>query len=260
VLNPYASLLLDVCFGMVGPEPTTSSKTNSAQDFLLEWYKLQREHELELNKATLAYELELARLLILLNGGAAGAFLTLIGTVWKEQARHDSLGWVCVAIIAWLIGLVVASFAIHRAYEIQRDYSTAYRYRRQLEELRRINELGVEFDDLGIMVDHAEPQPIRVWNRLSSIFNSMLLGILEKEKEPKKLEAKVEEPEMPPVKVQGPENAQKIAQKIKEIKGAANCMRKEASARSKRIWLLQYSAVVMFVLGSLFALVAFYRL
>ena len=207
------SLLLDVWFVMAAAEPTTSSKTNSAPDFLLEWYKLQREHELELNKATLAYELELAKLFVLLNGGAAGAFLTLIGAVWKEQ-RHPSLGWVCVAIVAWLIGLVVAAFAIRRAYEIQRDYSTAYRYRRQLEELRRIEELKklgvkVEADDLGIMAD----------------------------------KTKIGEPQKP------------LAEKIKD---AANCMRKKASAKSERIWLPQYSAVMMFVLGSLFALVAFY--
>jgi hypothetical protein len=84
-----------------------------------------------------------------------------------EGATTPFFGVGLCGIVAWLIGLVVAAFAISRAYETQRDYTIAYRYRRQLEELRRIKELGdkVKADDLGIMEDkpRTEPQPLGVW-------------------------------------------------------------------------------------------------
>jgi hypothetical protein len=173
---------------------STRAETSSAPDFLLEWYKLQRQHELELNKATLAYELELAKLLVLLNGGAAGAFLTLLGAVWKDASPHPSLTWTAAAIVSWLIGLFVAFLTIHQAYEIQRGYSKAYRLRRQGEELRRIKNLGVDESHLGIAGNIKED--------------------LEK-------------------------------------------TRRDADDKSDKIWLSRYSAVAMFVLGGLFALVAF---
>jgi hypothetical protein len=127
----------------------------STPDFLLEWYKLQRAHELELNKATLAYELELAKLLVLLNGGAAGAFLTLLGAVSKDRPLVTSM-WTGGAILAWLIGLLVATSATHEAYEIQSGYSKAYRLRRQGEELRRIQGSGIKASQLGIEKDEIE--------------------------------------------------------------------------------------------------------
>jgi hypothetical protein len=123
-------------------------------DFLLEWYKLTREPELELNKATLAYELELARLVVLLNGAAAGAFLTLTGAIWKEGAR-PAFVWVAGAIISWLIGLLAAAIATDRAYRAQREFTRAFRFRRQGEELRRIKGTTIGLGDLGI--DSADP-------------------------------------------------------------------------------------------------------
>ena len=252
--NPYVSLLPGViCFGMVGPKPTTSSKANSTPDFLLEWYKLQREHEIELNKATLTYELELAKLLVLLNGGAAGAFLTLIGTVWKE-GRHPSLVWLAVAILSWLIGLLVAALTIHKAYEIQRDYSTAYRLRRQLEELRRVEELGVKPDDLGIFRPRAVTQPVKQWgwrfNFPKDIELKVELKWLAKDESEKSLADEITEKTN-----KAKEGSEKPL--ADEIKDAANKKREDASERSENIWLFRYSAVVTFVLGGLFALLAF---
>jgi hypothetical protein len=116
---------------------------------LLEWYKLHRAHELELNKATLAYELELAKLLVLLNGAAAGAFLTLIGAVWKDGTR-PTVCLVFSAIGAWLAGLLMAAVTTDLAYRAQSKYATAYRFRRQGEELRRIHGTGIKQEHLGI--------------------------------------------------------------------------------------------------------------
>src|SRR3954447_16551084 len=52
-------------------------------DFGLEQYKLDRAHELELNKATAEYEHAWIRTITLLNGGAAVGFVTLISAIWK---------------------------------------------------------------------------------------------------------------------------------------------------------------------------------
>ena len=141
------------------------SEHDQAPDFLLEWYKLHRLHELELNKATLAYELELAKLLVLLNGAAAGAFLTLTGAIWKEGAR-PAFYWVAGAIISWLIGLLAAAIYTDRAYGVQREYTRASRFRRQGEELRRIRELRkngtvIERRHLGIGADDPVDEAIR---------------------------------------------------------------------------------------------------
>jgi hypothetical protein len=110
-------------------------------DFLLEWYKLHRAHELELNKATLAYELELAKLFIALNGVAAGAFLTLLGAIWKD-GPHPAFWAVAGAITCWMLGLFAAAYTTTEAYEVQRNYTRAYRLRRHGEELRRIRGAG----------------------------------------------------------------------------------------------------------------------
>jgi hypothetical protein len=126
---------------------------------MLEWYKLHRAHELELNKATLAYELELAKLLVLLNGGAAGAFLTMTGAIWKE-GTHPAFAWVAGAIAAWLFGLLAAAIATDRAYKAQREYTKAYRFRRQGEELRQIEELkkkGIEIDRRHLGIGSNDP-------------------------------------------------------------------------------------------------------
>jgi hypothetical protein len=136
---------------MKEPAPDSPPPANLPTDFLLEWYKLHRAHELELNKATLAYELELARVLVLLNGAAAGAFLTLTGAIWKEGPRPAFWG-VAGAVISWLVGLLVAAAATDWAYGAQTEYTRAYRLRRNGEELRRIKGTGIKQRHLGISV------------------------------------------------------------------------------------------------------------
>jgi hypothetical protein len=151
---------------------------------LLEWYKLHRAHELELNKATLAYELELAKLFLLMNGAAAGAFLTLIGTVWKDGPR-PSYGLVASAIASWLAGLAAAAIATYMGYEGQREYTRAYLYRRRGIEAKLIQHknltLNVEIEpkDLGLEVneDYAKRaneavEAARSWVSLSASSSS----------------------------------------------------------------------------------------
>jgi hypothetical protein len=143
-----ATLAIGVLSGMNKPALGTPAPAIPPSDFLLEWYKLHRQHEMELNKATLAYELEWAKLLLLLNGGAVGAFLTLTGAVWKDGPR-PSFWLVAVAIMGWLIGLIAAAFATDCAYRMQKEYTRAYRFRRYGEELRRLKWVGLEPGLLG---------------------------------------------------------------------------------------------------------------
>lgn len=105
--------------------------------FQLEWYKLHRQHELELNKATLSYEHERLRILAYLNGGAAAAFVTLLGSIWKDSTRPNIVSFAALAL--WIGGLVVAWHAWKHAHNGQSAYTQAYHKRRRGEECRQAN-------------------------------------------------------------------------------------------------------------------------
>ena len=109
----------------------------SYEDFALEKYKLDRKHELELNRATAAYEHATLRTFMVLNGGAAVAFLTLLGAVWNSDSRPIFV-LVIMAIGSWSVGMVLTAVATKRAYKGQQGYATAYHLRRQAEEVRRL--------------------------------------------------------------------------------------------------------------------------
>lgn len=134
------------------------AKKDPEDHFTLEKYKLDRQHELELNRATAAYEHATLRTLMVLNGGAAAAFLTLLGAVWSSGPR-PSFAFVVLAILAWSLGMMVTALATKQAYEGQQGYSKAYRLRRQAEELRRLGEeaisrLGLEAEASTERLNH----------------------------------------------------------------------------------------------------------
>jgi hypothetical protein len=93
-----------------------------------EVYKAVRAHELMLNQAASQFEHAFLAPLIVLNGGAVVAFLTLLGA-------DANLAWdknlAAAAIIAWGIGLVLAAFAVRFALELQRQTNIGFRLMRQ---------------------------------------------------------------------------------------------------------------------------------
>ncbi|NJM30895.1 MAG: hypothetical protein HC855_13045 [Rhizobiales bacterium] len=108
-----------------------------AREFALEKYRHDRRHEVELNKATLQYELESLRILSYLNGGAAALYLGLVSSLAKQSAALD-LACHAAPVVAWAIGLFAAALAIWQMYEAQVGYTQAYHRRRRAEEKRRL--------------------------------------------------------------------------------------------------------------------------
>lgn len=101
-------------------------------DRQLEIYKALKQHELELNKATAAFEHAILQPLFLLNGAAATAFMTLLG-VWKGPFEKVLFFAAC-AIGAWCLGLLGAAAAAAFAYRSQREFSIWARLEREAKE------------------------------------------------------------------------------------------------------------------------------
>src|SRR4051812_45882604 len=100
-----------------------------AAAFRLERYKLDREHELELYKATAQYEHAWIRTVTLLNGGTAGVFVTILGAIWKQNWQPRSIP-AALALAAWAIGLIATTYATKKALDGQGKYAEGVRRRR----------------------------------------------------------------------------------------------------------------------------------
>jgi hypothetical protein len=103
-------------------------------------YQAQRAHELELNKATATFEHAVASALFLLNGGAAVAFLTLIGASAKNATLSLDLGFAVNALICWAAALLLAAAGVYAGYRSQQQFTRAVSCRRQLMEHALIDE------------------------------------------------------------------------------------------------------------------------
>jgi hypothetical protein len=116
-------------------DPTQHSYSGDpslASSLEIELYKAERAHELMLNQATSAFEHAAIAPLILLNGGGAVAFMTLLGAVSDPKARFSaSIGWAVGAALTWAIGLVLAALAASFGLVSQRAFSKKHRIERQ---------------------------------------------------------------------------------------------------------------------------------
>ena len=98
----------------------------------LETYKAIRAHELMLNQATSAFEHATLAPLLLLNGGAAVAYLTLLGAlVGREHPPVLNRWLVAMAVLAWVLGLIAAQVSVTFGYLAQRGYSKSHRIKRE---------------------------------------------------------------------------------------------------------------------------------
>lgn len=98
-------------------------------------YQAQRAHELELNKATAAFEHAIVSALFLLNGGAVVAFLTLLGAASANGSSLSvDLGFTVAAIVTWSVALVAAAAGVYLGYRSQQEFTRSVSYRRQLME------------------------------------------------------------------------------------------------------------------------------
>jgi hypothetical protein len=102
-----------------------------------------------LNRATASYEHERLKILSYLNGGAAVAFLTLIGATFKTGGPPPCWLAASGAIVFWAAGLFAAFQAFALGHVGQSAYSQAYRKRRQVEEVRRFGTGLVAHEENG---------------------------------------------------------------------------------------------------------------
>jgi hypothetical protein len=101
-------------------------------DARLDAYAAVRAHELMLNEATSKLEHAELAPLIVLNGGALVAFLTLVGALLgKDSGWRPELAFAGIAIVAWGFGLVAAAFASHYTLKQQAKISAAHRMMRE---------------------------------------------------------------------------------------------------------------------------------
>ena len=99
-------------------------------------YKALREHELALNDATAEFERAALQPLLLLNGGAAVAFVALLGAIWEKTNSRISLPLAIAAVGVWVVGLLLAAFAMIAGYLRQREFEIRARIEREIAEAR----------------------------------------------------------------------------------------------------------------------------
>jgi len=108
---------------------------NSETDPDIEIYQAVRAHEVMLNQAASAFEHAVYTRLAVLNGGAAAAFVTLLGTLLKSDGKETvqpvNRPLAATAVGLWLLGLFVASIATMHGYRRQRVTNIRYRYKRE---------------------------------------------------------------------------------------------------------------------------------
>jgi hypothetical protein len=97
-----------------------------------EVYKAVRAHELMLNEATAAQERTVVPLLLTLNGGASVAYLTLLGALGSDSGSLSiALVWAQIAVVAWMLGLLLAAGAGWAATKRQALLNKAHRLMRE---------------------------------------------------------------------------------------------------------------------------------
>lgn len=96
-----------------------------------EVYKAIRAHELMLNEAAAAQERSVIPPLLTLNGGAAAAFLTLLGAVNDNASFTIDVTLARWAVAAWVAGLLLAASAAWAAASRQASVNKAFRLMRE---------------------------------------------------------------------------------------------------------------------------------
>jgi len=109
---------------MTEPPKSQSAGVDRSGTWLVALHEALRAHELELNRATAAFEHAVIAPLTLVNGGAAAAWLAFL-------ANRDDVGNLALVAAAWVAGLVLAVAAAYCGWRRQRAYSQSERQRRE---------------------------------------------------------------------------------------------------------------------------------
>ena len=126
-----------------------------------------RAHELELNRATAAFEHAVIAPLTVVNGGAAAAWLAFLGS----GSRSDSGEW---AVLFWGGGLLAAIVAGYVGWRRQRAYSQAERFRREAFELLWLESGAPDWRHLTQVVSRVAFEK-REWDSAAELWQDALL-------------------------------------------------------------------------------------
>jgi hypothetical protein len=117
-------------------ETPNTGPIGTPSDFTVEFYKAHRAHEGVLNTATGNYEQSLLRLILIFNAACIGGFVTLMQAKGSLTYNFSHATW---AIYVWLVGVGAAFLSTVLAYESQKRFTKAYRYRRMAIEMLKDN-------------------------------------------------------------------------------------------------------------------------
>jgi hypothetical protein len=140
-----------------GYSMTEHSKSMTSKDAspIIEVYKAIRAHEIMLNEATSRFEHAVVAPLLLLNGGGAVAYLTLLGALGRDQ--HPMLSarslWIVPTLGLWALGLILAQLAVTMGLRAQQGYSISQRQKRHDLEMHLIRD-----DPEAVEILKADPQ------------------------------------------------------------------------------------------------------
>jgi hypothetical protein len=116
-------------------DESDANRLGQLPDLELEKYKLDRAHELELNKFAHALEVERLKILSYLNGGAIAVLLALFKEGLENVPAIGRIG-IAVSVAFWIAGLYAAARATQLNLETQIEFNRAYHRRRRAIEWR----------------------------------------------------------------------------------------------------------------------------
>jgi hypothetical protein len=147
------------------------------RQFLLERYKSDRAHELEVEKFSAQFETTFIQSSALLNGALAAGFLAFYGVTIDKLITSKKL--VIASFGCWLSGLILAILAGYMAYYAQQNIVSMLRNRRHM---RGVESLGEEYPHLlGSPRQRPLPELVRLAKQQEikssvGIWSSRLLG------------------------------------------------------------------------------------
>ena len=118
-------------------------------DFDIEFYKAQRAHEIALNNATSMYEQSVLQRVIFLNSASIAGLLVIVSAAKPETGFSYQPNFIRLAVLIWTIGIAFGFFAVWYGYCSQKNYTRAYRFRRQAIECEK-SEKPVLLNRFGI--------------------------------------------------------------------------------------------------------------
>jgi hypothetical protein len=156
-----------------------AEETEGERQYLIARYNADRAHELELDKITGLYELAFFQAAAILNGVSATVFVSFFGST-LDKVRVAG-GFLSASFFLWLLGLFLALWGGHVAYEAQKRFVSARRNRRHATGARaaRGQTQGLAVSNWHFDVPHSLPNDQR--HKYMRDTQAILAGLLNRD-------------------------------------------------------------------------------